>query len=254
MAQAEQDIIGAEAQVANARDTLARALYPALDRPLAVEAVDAPDLAHIQLTEDQAVKMALERRVELKSARVAQDVSRLQAKVAEDKVRPQLKVFGAYVGGSNTYGSLGPANRDLLEAKYPGYALGATLARPLENRAARGGLASARAGLRSSELSLRDQELAVILQARTAYRNVQATEQGVKAAEKTRYFQERTLEAERKKFSRGASTNFVVLQDLTNLDNARSAEVQARIAYANAVTALEQAVGNLLEARNLEVK
>jgi outer membrane protein TolC len=50
------------------------------------------------------------------------------------------------------------------------------------------------------------------------------------------------------------STNFNVLQDMTNLDAARAAETQAQINYANAVTALEQSVGNLLEARNLVIK
>ncbi len=50
------------------------------------------------------------------------------------------------------------------------------------------------------------------------------------------------------------STNFNVLQDMTNLDAARSAETQAQIDYATAVTALEQAVGNLLQARNFNIK
>jgi len=138
--------------------------------------------------------------------------------------------------------------------KVPGYTVGVKFAMPIENRAARGNLSVARANLRSSELSLRDQELSIILQVRTAVRNVEATEKGVKAAEKTRYFQERTLDAEKKKFENGMSTNFIVLQDMTNLDNARSAEVQAQVNYANAVTALESAVGNLLEARKLTVK
>ena len=38
-----------------------------------------------------------------------------------------------------------------------------------------------------------------------------------------------------------------------NHDSARSAEVQAQIGYANAVTALEKAVGHLLEARNFKL-
>ena len=50
------------------------------------------------------------------------------------------------------------------------------------------------------------------------------------------------------------STNFNVLQDMTTLDAARAAETQAQINYANAVTALEQSVGNLMEARNFSIK
>jgi outer membrane protein TolC len=50
------------------------------------------------------------------------------------------------------------------------------------------------------------------------------------------------------------STNFNVLQDMTNLDAARAAEVQAQINYAQAVTALEVAVGDLIEARHFTIK
>ena len=254
VAGAEQSIIGGQAALDNAKDALIRALYPNAERPAALELTDAPTLSHIQLDEPAAVKMALERRVELKSAAIAKDVNDLQLAVARNKVSPTLNAFVAYNGGSDTYNSLSNVNSDLAGAKYPGYTVGLKFAMPIENRAAKGNLAVARANLRSSELNLRDQQLSITLQVRTAIRNVEATEKGVKAAEKTRYFQEKTLEAEQKKFDNGMSTNFIVLQDMTNLDAARSTETQAQIAYANAVTALEQSVGNLLEARNFVIK
>jgi outer membrane protein TolC len=254
VAQAEQNIIAAQASLDNARDTLLRALYPNEGRPGGIEPITTPDLGHTQLDEASAVKMALERRVELKAARADQDVKNLQVTVAEDNVRPQLGAFVAYNGGSSTYDALNPLNSDLAGAKYPGYTVGLKFAMPIERNAAKGGLAAARANLRSSELSVRDEELTITLEVRTAVRNIEATQKGVKAAEKTRYFQERNLEAERKKFENGMSTNFTVLQVMTNLDNARSAETQAQINYANAVTALEKAVGNLLEARNFTIK
>ncbi len=254
VAQAEQNIISGQAQLDNAKDALIRALYPNAERPAGLELTDAPTLSHIQMDEDAAVKMALERRVELKAARINKDINDLQLKVAQNKVLPQLNAFVSYNGGSDTYGSLGPVNSDLAKLNYPGYTVGLKFAVPIQNRAAKGGLAAARANMRSSELNLRDQELSITLAVRTAVRNIDATEKGVKAAEKTSYLQEKTLEAEQKKFDNGMSTNFNVLQDMTNLDNARSAETQAQINYANAVTALEQAVGNLLEARNFSIK
>jgi outer membrane protein TolC len=254
VAQAEQNIIGAEAALANAKDTLIRDLYPNAERPAGLEVTDAPTLGHIQLDEEAAVRMALDRRVELKAARIAKDVNQLQLEVQQDKVRPQLNAFLAYNGAANNYNTYSPVNTDLAGAKYPGYTVGLKFAVPIENHTAKGNLAVARANLRSTELNLRNQELSIILQVRQAVRNIDATEKGVKAAEKTRYLQEKTLEAERKKFENGMSTNFNVLQDMTNLDNARTAETQAQINYATAVTALEVAVGNLLEARNFAIK
>jgi len=254
VAQAEQNIISGQAALDNAKDALIRALYPNAERPASLELTDTPNLGYTHMDEATAVKMALDRRVELKAARISKDVNQLQMTVAQDKVRPQLNAFVAYNGASDNYNSYGSVNSDLAGVKYPGYTVGLKFAMPIQNNAAKGNLSVARANLRSSELNLRDQELSITLQVRTAVRNIDATEKGVKAAEKTRYLQEKTLEAEQKKFENGMSTNFNVLQDMTNLDAARSAETQAQINYANAVTALEQAVGNLLEARNFTIR
>ena len=48
------------------------------------------------------------------------------------------------------------------------------------------------------------------------------------------------------------STNFLILSKQNDLDSAKSAEVQAQITYAKAVTFMEKAVGNLLEARGFQ--
>ncbi len=50
------------------------------------------------------------------------------------------------------------------------------------------------------------------------------------------------------------STNFLVLSKQNDLDSAKSGELQAQISYAKAVTTLEKALGNLLEARKRELK
>jgi len=254
VAQAEQDIITGEAGVLNAKDALIRSLYPNAERPASLEPLDAPTLGHIQLDETAAVKMALGRRVELKTTGLSREIAQVQEKAAVNRVLPQLDAFVQYNGASNSYGAIGPVNGDLTAFRNPGYTVGVAFSVPLQNRAARGSLSTARANLRTAELNLRDLELSITLQVRTAIRNVEAAEKGVTAAGKTRYFQERNLDAEQKKFENGMSTNFNVLQDMTNLDAARSAETQAQINYANAVTALEQAMGNLLEARNFTVK
>jgi outer membrane protein TolC len=45
------------------------------------------------------------------------------------------------------------------------------------------------------------------------------------------------------------STTFLVLAKQNDLDASKAVELQAQIGYAKSVTALEQATGNLLEAR-----
>jgi outer membrane protein TolC len=254
VATAEKVIITDQAALDNAKDALIIALFPNGERPASLELTDGPDLGHTQVTEEQAVDQALKHRLELKFSQNTRDVNNLQLTVAQDKLKPQLSGYVGYSGGSDTYNSLDSVNSDLAGAKYPGYTVGLSLAMPIQNRVARGNLAAARATLRGSELTLRNQELSITLEVRTAVRNIDATEKEVKAAEKARYLQEKTLEAEQKKFQNGMSTNFNVLQDMTNLDQARATETTAQIDYATAVTALEKALGDLLEARNFSVQ
>ncbi len=254
VAQKEQEIIAAEAQLLNAKDALIRALYPSTERPLGLELTDAPKVEPVTLEESAAEKMALERRVELKSAKLDLESKQIQESVSQDGLRPRLDLGLGYSASSLSYGALGPANSDVVKSKLPGYSATLTFAVPIANRAAKGALIQARAGRRSSELTLRDQQLGIVLEVRQALRNLQAAEKGVAAAEKTRIFREKDLEAEQKKFENGMSTNFLVLSKQNDLDTAKSNELQARTTYAKAVTSLEKADGNLLEARKLEIR
>ncbi len=250
VAQREQDIISAEAQYLNAKDALSRTIYPQLER-ISVEPSEMPKVEPVTQDEGAAEKLALANRVELKAAKLDVDSKRVLNKAAENRTLPQLDVYAGYTGNAGDNTRLSPVNSDLTGMKYPGYNVGLAFSIPLPNRAAKGAQAQARANLRQGELTLRDQELSIVLEVRQALRNLQAAEKGVTAAVKTREFQEKTLDAEQKKFANGMSTNFFVLQRQSDLDNARSAELQSRISYAKAVTSLEKAIGHLPEARNL---
>jgi len=253
VARAEQDIIAAEAQAQNARDTLQRALYPEAGHPEALEPTDDPVLGRQRPDEAAAVQRALRCRLELQSARIGRETAQVRERAAADRVRPKLDAFVQYDGASNNYGSLGLVNGDLGGMRNPGCTVGLSFALSIRNREARGRRAAARAHLGAQELRLREQELNVALEVRKALRDVEAAEKGVQASAKTRHFQEKSLEGERTKLEHGLSTSFTVLQVMTSLDEARSAELKAQIHYAKAVTALEVAQGILLEARNLTV-
>lgn len=250
----EQDIIGAEAQLANAKDALIRALFPTTERPAGLELTDAPKVAHVTQEEAAAEKLALDKRVELKSAKLDLESRQVLEDAASNRTKPQLDLSLGYSANSRSYGALGPANGDVAKAKLPGYNATLTFSMPLANSAARGNVAQARANRRSSELNLRDLELGITLEVRQALRTLQASEKAVAAAEKTRVFREKDLEAEQKKFENGMSTNFLVLSKQNDLDTAKASELQARIAFVKAATSLEKATGNLLEARKLELR
>ena len=254
VAKKEQDIITSEANLLNAQDTLFRDLHPEAPGPVTLEPTDDPVLDHPSPDEAAAIRMALRRRVELQKARIDREIAQVRSTAAADGVRPQLDARVGYRGGSDGHGSLGPVNSDLAGLKRPGYEVGLHFSVPLQNRTAKAKRAAARANLNAAGLTLRDQEQAVTLEVRMALRNLEERAKGIKASAKTRLFRERSLEVERKKYQNGMSTNFLVLEAMTQLDKARDEELAAQIGHAKAITALEVAVGNLLAARNFIIR
>ena len=70
------------------------------------------------------------------------------------------------------------------------------------------------------------------------------------AAVKTRELQEQLLEAEQNEFQSGLSTISNIVQAQRALVNAQSAEVTALAAYARARVAMDQVLGETLEANH----
>ena len=255
VARQKQLLVVARSQARNAHDALLRTLDPKASRGTVIEPVDSPNLLTTLPEEPAAEKLALERRFELKVAQLNKESLGALRVAAENRQLPQLSAFATYNATSDNRTTFGQANSDLSSATYPGYVVGLSFSYPLANRAAKGTLAQARANERGSELTLRDLELSILLQVRQAHENVEAAKENVEAARLTRVFREEDLRAEQKKFEKGMSTTFLVLSKQNDLSVSRDAELQAQIGHAKAITALEVATGNLLEARGFaEVK
>jgi outer membrane protein TolC len=70
---------------------------------------------------------------------------------------------------------------------------------------------------------------------------------------RNRILEEQLLDAERKRFSLGASTTFNVVQQQRDLAVAQSAEVTALVTYSNARVALDQTLGTTLKTYNISL-
>ena len=98
--------------------------------------------------------------------------------------------------------------------------------------------------LRQSENSIRREVQEAVIgmrQARAQYR----------AAQKSRILQERTLDAEQKKFNLGASTIFEIVSAQRDLAFARTDEIRAQNTYIKGRINLERATGRTLERNNI---
>ncbi len=138
VAQAEQDIIASEANLANSKDTLIRTIYPIPDRPDSLDTVDLPNVKPMEMDEAAAEKLALADRVELKSADLDLLSKRALETAANNRTLPQLDLNVAYNGSTNNYATFSPVNSDLAQGKNPGYTVGLQFSLPLLNQTARG--------------------------------------------------------------------------------------------------------------------
>jgi outer membrane protein TolC len=254
VAQREVSVIQAEAGLLNAKDTFIREVYSTTERPDEVELTDAPIVTPMTPTEAAAIETALNNRVELISSRNALEDAKLNEDIAKINLRPTLDASVAYNGGATSASDFGSINSDLFAFRYPGFNINLNFRMPLQNKSARSQDIRARVNRRTAELNLRDQENAIILEVRTAYRNLQTAEKSIIATEKARYHQKLVYDAEVVRFQNEISTSYRVQQEQVNLDNAINTETNARISYANAQTSLQQAMGTLLDFRNIRVQ
>jgi len=254
VAQREAAIIQAEANLQNAMDTFVRTVYSMAERPEEIVLTDVPAVSQLDIEEATAIENALKNRTELLTRRLDLENAKLNEEVAQSNLKPTLNATVGYNGSALSSSSFGPINSDLAGFRYPGYNINLNFNMPFGNKSARASDIRAKANRRSAELAIRDQELAIILDVRTAYRNLKAAEKNIIAAEKSRVLTQETYDAERMRLAGGLSTNFVVSQRQNDLDNAKAVELNANISYANAQTALQQAMGTLLDYRNIVVQ
>jgi outer membrane protein TolC len=151
------------------------------------------------------------------------------------------------VGGYNTL--LG----EVFGRDYPSYSAGISLNLPLRNRAAQADYATSVLQLRQTELQLQKQKNQVRVDVQNATVGLQQARARYDSAVKARILQQQTLDADKKKYTLGASTVFQVIQDQQTLSAAQTSEVEALANYSHARIAFDQAIGNTLEVNHVSI-
>ena len=118
---------------------------------------------------------------------------------------------------------------------------------PLRNRTARADVVRDQLSVREQQIRLQQLEKQVRLEVTNALIAVEQARESYTAARSERVLQEETLSAEREKLDVGASTSFFVVQYQRDLAAAQSAEISALASYQKAKTALQRALGTILD-------
>jgi outer membrane protein TolC len=151
------------------------------------------------------------------------------------------------VGGTGTFFG------QILRRDYPNYSAGISLNIPLRNRAAQSDYVTSALEQRQAELSLQKAVNQVRVDVQNAVIGLRQARVRYDSAVKARILQQQTLDADRKKYTLGASTVFQVVQDQQTLATAASTEEQALANYSHARISFDQAMGTTLEVNHVSI-
>lgn len=266
----DEEVINAEALVRIAEDRLRRQMN------LPPEEWDRPIIPNETMTYDSeilgseaAVARALELRPELRQANLNVENRRIQQRYARNQMLPQLDLnvdygfsglgpevitdpdTGAVIG---TRGGYGEAVQMVTDMDFPSWSAGFTFGVPIRNVTARAEARRAELDVERTvaEMDLLRQDIA--LDVRQAVRNIETAERQITAARTSREAAERNVDAEKKRYENGMTTNFDVLRVQQDLADAQIRELNAVVGHKKAIAAYHRAVGDLAEARDIAVE
>ncbi len=150
-------------------------------------------------------------------------------------------------------GNVGTALGQVTRRDYPTEGVVAYFAPTLRNQTAQADYAIEQLGLRQTSLQNQRTINQVSVDVSNQSIGLQQARSKYLSASKNRALQEQLLQAEQRKFSLGASTTFLVVQQQRDLATAQSAEVASLVAYSNARVALDQTLGLTLKNNHISL-
>jgi outer membrane protein TolC len=249
----EERVIVSEAAIKRAQDNL-RALILDPGAPdfwtTTFQPTDAAPFQEQGIDMDGAVRNALDKRSDLRSAKNSLERSDIDIRYLRNQILPDVSAQAQYISrgiGGTQLNALtqadilaGNINRtviaqrgfgsvlnNVIQSAYPDWTIGIQIGYPLGTNTAQANLARARLQYQQAQTQLKNLEMQVATQVREAARQVQTNQKRVQSARVSRELQERKLEAEEKKLAAGMSQSFFVFQAQRDLSLARTTEIQA---------------------------
>ncbi|MGZ5475166.1 MAG: TolC family protein [Thermoanaerobaculia bacterium] len=271
IATTEELLIIAVANVRSAEDRLRAVmnLAPAdWNRPIIP--TDAVSDQPVTLDMDASVARAMDLRPELRQAQLTTESRRVQFLFARNQVLPQLDFQMDYsakgVAGRSFIGTdpvtnqpiydttgYGKAVQQIFRNDFPTWTFGVQVGVPLSNIGARAERRRAELDVDASRVSEEQAKQNVVVAVRSAARAVDTAARTIVASRAARDAAEQNLEAERRRYENGMTTNFQVLQIQQQLSDARVRELQSLVGFAAALSQYHRQVGDILEVNHITV-
>jgi len=263
----EERVILAEAAIKRAQDNLRTLILDPATPDFwntAFQPTDAAPFTEAGIDMDAAIRTALDKRSDLRSAKNSIERSDVDIRYLRNQILPDVSAQASYitrgVGGTQltpvdlqlaastgivpardiiSSRGFGTVLGDVFQSTYPDWTVGINITYPLGTNTAQTNLARAKLQYQQSQTQLKNLEMQVTAQVRESARQVQTNQKRVLSAKASRELQERKLEAEEKKLAAGMSQSFFVFQAQRDLSFARTAEIQAIADYNKSVVDFE---------------
>jgi outer membrane protein len=246
----QKNLIDAERAVKDQVDSLRLLLQ--LPEGSDIVPVDTPFLGPYQVDESSLIRKALTDRPDLKQLQVTLKTNELQSRVARNQTLPDLNLSAntSLTGLDLTY------SKDLdrmVSAKYPVWSVGLQFSYPLGNRAAENAYIKSKLMVGQTRTQVKSLEDTIANDVRNAIRALQSSYKQLDVTNRGSAYAEEVLQAYIKKQKVGLATSKDVLDVENNLVTAQGNRIQAVADYNNAITALWQATGELLDREGITV-
>lgn len=268
IATTEEQLISAVALVRSAEDRLRAVMnLPPGDWSRPIIPTDPVESTPVTIDMNDAVTQALGLRPELRQAALTAESRRVNYLYARNQVLPQLDLnlnYGA--GTSRTVSGFDPNGIPIFatptysqglqqvgKIEFPFWTVGVTVGVPLTNIGARAERKRAELDLDASRVDQAATVQTVTLAVRSAARDVDTAARTIVASRTAREAAEQNLEAERRRYENGMTTNFQVLTIQQQLSDSRVRELQAQVGYAEALANYHRQVGDILEVNHITV-
>jgi outer membrane protein TolC len=208
---------------------------------------------------NELVGEAMRNRADVAQAQLQVEGNKITVEASRNAALPELDVVGNFqtrgasevpfevIGNAGTAAIGAPSDLGTASSRTSHvYQAGLQLNLPLRNRVAESDAARDILQLRQAQARTHLLANQVREQVESSVIAMRAARGALTAAARAREYQEQLVSAERDKFSVGASTNLLVIQQETFLAQARSSEVAARSVWIKARIALDRALGDLL--------
>ena len=250
----EEDIIRATSNIGDAEDQLRRLLSippgPLWETP--ITPTTAPETERITVNVEQAIATAYAERPELHTQELQLAQAQLDAEIARNQLKPSLTLHVDYNLNGGDPGLSGALDQ-IVNLGFRDWTARLIFGYPIQNRAARAQSAFANLDVERLQTALEDEKSLISTEVRRAARAVETAAKTIDAARISRQFQEKNLDAEKKRYENGMSTSFQITQIQEDVTQARSNEVTATINYRTALAEYYRATGRLLEQHDVAI-